>query len=258
VSEVAPDPGRYLFAVTRGGRSDRLAGVTGFEGAPLEVVGHGQLQAVVCDVDLADFGEEALARNLEEMAWLEKVARTHHEVVHAVAAIGPVAPMRLVTIYSDDDSVRRRLDEVAEALHAALDRVEGRDEWSVKAFAVPGAATPAPTPEATPGSGSGAAYLQRKRAEADRRLAAGESAGRTADRIYEALAQRAVAGRRLSPQDPRLTGRPEPMTLNAAYLVGADADEQFRAAVAELAGAHPDVTVELAGPWPPYSFATLE
>ena len=70
--------------------------------------------------------------------------------------------------------------------------------------------------------------------------------------------QRAVAGRRLSPQDPRLTGRPEPMTLNAAYLVGADADEQFRAAVAELAVAHPDVTVELAGPWPPYSFATLE
>ena len=34
---------------------------------------HRGLQGVVCDVDLADFGEEALARNLEDLAWLMHV-----------------------------------------------------------------------------------------------------------------------------------------------------------------------------------------
>jgi hypothetical protein len=258
VSETARGRGRYLFAVTRNVSRGGLSGVTGFSEAPLEVVEHRGLQAVVCDVDLTEFGEGALARNLEDLTWLEQVARTHHDVVHAVAATGTAAPMRLVTIYTDDDSVRRRLDEVGDALTESLDRVEGRHEWSVKAYVVPGATPSHPDPEATSGGGAGAAYLQRKRAQADRRRAAGENAARTADLVYDTLARQAVAGRRLTPQDPRLTGRPELMTLNAAYLVGEADAEAFRAAVAEVAETHPDLKVETEGPWPPYSFATLE
>jgi hypothetical protein len=258
VGEASQHRGRYLFAVTRGLSREALSGVACFDDAPLDVVEHRGLQAVVCDVDLTEFGEDALARNLEDMVWLEKVARTHHQVVYAVAASGTAAPMRLVTIYTDDDSVRRRLDEVGEALTAALDRVEGRHEWSVKAYAVPEATPADPTPATTYGAGSGAAYLQRKRVLADRRRLAGESAAGTADLVYDALARRAVAGRRLAPQDPRLTGRPQPMILNAAFLVeGTDVDA-FRAAAAEVSAAHPGTTVEVEGPWPPYSFATLE
>ena len=52
--------------------------------------------------------------------------------------IGP-APLRLATICLDDAGVRARLDEWHHALVQALDRVEGRFEWSVKAFSHTGA-----------------------------------------------------------------------------------------------------------------------
>src|SRR5439155_8702725 len=101
--------GRYLFAVARGLRADDLAGASGFHGAPLELVEQAGLAAVVCDVDLAEFGEEPLARNLEDLAWLERVARGHNDVVWRVAGRATCAPLRLVTVCSDDASVRARV-----------------------------------------------------------------------------------------------------------------------------------------------------
>jgi hypothetical protein len=247
--------GRYLFAVARGIDGAAVQGTAGLRGAPLEVVEHRGLCAVVCDVDLADFGEEALARNLEDLAWLEEVARAHDEVVRAVAGSATVAPMRLVTICSDDASVRARIEQWYDGLTAALDRVQGRREWSVKAFAAREAQSPAP---ATTGAGSGAAYLQRKREQAAARRAAGDRSVEAAEAIHQALAATAVANRRLPPQDPRLTGREETMILNGAYLVPVEDGEAFVSAVEEIGGRHPGVQIEVGGPWPPYSFAVLD
>ena len=79
--------------------------------------------------------ERVLSRNLEDLSWLEKVARGHDTVIHAVAGAAATAPLRLATICLDDDGVRARLDEWHDALETALDRVEGRAEWAVKAYA---------------------------------------------------------------------------------------------------------------------------
>ena len=103
--------------------------------AALEIVDWQDLQAVVCSVDLDEFGEDSLARNLEDLTWLERVARAHNDVVFAVATTGTVAPMRLVTICADEISVRDRIEALYDDLSAALDRVEGRREWSVKVHA---------------------------------------------------------------------------------------------------------------------------
>lgn len=249
------DHGRYLFAVARGLAAQALQGRTGLEGAVLEVVDHRGLQAVVCTVDLSEYGEDALARNLEDLSWLEKVARTHDEVVWAVAEQATVAPMRLVTICADDASVRARVEDHHDGLVQALDNVEGRREWSVKAFAAP-RAIEEPPDEAAPASG--AAYLMRKKQQAERRRAAGEDAAAVADRVHAALAQGSVASRRLPPQDARLTGRTETMVLNGAYLVPDAGRDDFLALVERVREAEPTAVVEVGGPWPPYSFAVLE
>ena len=251
--------GRYLFAIGRGIDEGTVASTTGLRTAPLALVEHRGLQAVVCDVDLADFGEEGLVRNLEDLRWLEEVARGHDHVVRTVGAEATIAPMRLVTILSGDASVRDRIEELHDELVDVLDRVEGRREWSVKAYAVPGREEPGPMSPRGTGSGSGAAYLQRKKEQAARRRTASERAVQIADEVHAHLAQHAVAGRRLQPQDPKLTGRTEPMILNGAYLVEVEHGETFAAAVAEIAERTAnDATVEAQGPWPPYSFAVLE
>jgi hypothetical protein len=59
----------------------------------------------------------------------------------------------------------------------------------------------------------------------------------------------------MKPQDARLSGREQEMVLNATYLVDVAGEEEFRAALAGVAAE--GATVELTGPWPPFSFATL-
>ena len=245
---------RYLYAISRELAPEALAGVGGLVGAPLHVVSHRGLDAVVSDVPLAEFGELALKQNLENLSWLERVARGHDEVVHAAAAAGPVAPMRLATMCLDDDGVRARLDEWHDALHGVLDRVEGRAEWSVKVLVPP----PEPAAAAASGTGGGVAYLQQKRAEQqerEHRLARTSNLG---EQIHQDLASITVASRLLSPQDPQLTRYVGTMVLNGAYLVDITAGDRFQRRVRELEAAHPEARIESGGPWPPYSFAVLE
>jgi hypothetical protein len=247
--------GRYLYAVTRGLPDEALAGRTGLDGAPLETVEHRGLSVLVSSVDLDEYGEDALRRHLEDLAWLEVTARGHDEVVRLAAGHGATAPMRLVTICLDDDAVRARLDAAYDEIVQALGRIEGRSEWSVKAFAPREAPTPSP---AAVGTGGGAAYLRARKAAVEGRRAREESAMETAEDLHAALSRLAVASRRLPPQDPRLSGYEGRMTLNAAYLVE-DADQDtFAQEVARLGATHPEARVTAAGPWPPYSFATLE
>ncbi len=246
--------GRYLFAVTRGLDAGDLVATEGLRGDPLAIVEHRGLQAVVCDVPLEEFGEDALVRNLEDLGWVEQVARTHDTVVREVAHRATVAPMRLVTIYSSDDSVRSQLDELQGQLTDALDRVAGCAEWAVKIYAHSVTA-----PEAAPQKpASGADYLKRKRDLSDARRNADADASQVAEQLDSELALVATARRRLAIQDPRLSGRQESMILNAAYLVPDDASETFAATVESLSATYPDVTIEAAGPWPPYSFSMLE
>ncbi len=243
----------YVYAVTDAGAPDPAAG-PGVDGAAVRRVVSGALAAVVSSVDAVRFSEDALRRSLEDLPWLEATARAHHGVVAAAAQAGPVAPVRLATVYLDDDRVRALLDERAHGFAAALDRIRGRVEWGVKAFAVPSAGTAEPQP--APGSGPGTAYLARRRAERDRAARGREDAAAAAEAVHRELAAVALASRRYPPQDPRLTGHREEMVLNAAYLVDTGGAAALRQLVEERTA--PALRLELTGPWAPDSFATLE
>jgi hypothetical protein len=179
--------------------------------------------------------------------------------VRAVAARATVAPLRLVTICLDDDSVVTRLREWEQPLRSALERVEGCREWSVKAYS-PGssAGIAAEAEEQSAEASSGTAYLQRKRDQSSRRQRADLEAADTAESVHLALAGRSKASRLLALQDPQLTGRAERMILNGAYLLPDEEDEAFRSLVEDLQIRQQGILLEVAGPWAPYSFAVLE
>lgn len=268
----------YFYAITRPVEPTALEEVVGVGSAPVRLVTDGDLAAVVSTVDLAEFGEDGLRRNLEDLRWLEGVARAHDAVVRAASAAAPTAPLRLATICLTDAAVRERLREIAEAAGRALDRITGRVEWSVKVV-VPAASAAGPASAAGSASaggpgrdagpddvgsapaargGAGTAYLERRRQETRQREVDVARAGAIADDVHSELSTAAAAGRRLPPQDQRLAGYDGTMVLNGAYLVGVDDGEAFAALVAAAAAARPDVRIDVGGPWPPYSFATLE
>ncbi|MFG3302435.1 GvpL/GvpF family gas vesicle protein [Micromonospora chersina] len=228
------------------------AGLPGIAGTPVRAVAAAGLVAVVSDAPLSEYGEAALRHNLEDLAWLERAARAHHAVVDALSRSGAVVPARLATVHRDDDRVARVLVERHDELAGTLARLAGRAEWGIKGYVVPGA-TPR-VEEPVGGGGAGAAYLRRRKAQLSAREEGQRAAADGAAAVHAALAGYAVAARRHAPQDRRLSGAPTAMVLNGAYLVDRDRWDGFAALARELADGHPEVRLELTGPWPPYSF----
>jgi hypothetical protein len=252
----------WLYAVTRAD-VDSLPPppVRGVAGEQVRVLTEGALAAVVGSVDARRFGPDVLAGHLENLDWLAETARAHDAVVAAAAALGPVVPVRLATLFSSDDGVRELLQSRLADFQSALEAVTGRAEWGVKAYVDPEALADSLTaqdaadePQAGR-SGTGSAYLMRRRAQLAARQSAQSAAGEWAQQIHAKLRPLCAASRLHPAQDPRLTGRRDWMILNAAYLVDQERTEPFHTLVQQLAQWRAGLDVELTGPWPPYSFA---
>ncbi len=253
----------YAYGIVRAAAPPLPAGVRGVAGTPVRTVRQGELAALVGAVPGADFTEQALRERLEELAWLEATARAHQGVVDAAASPGPVLPLRLATVYRDEDGVRAMLSESGERFAEALAKLDGRVEWGVKVYATrpaePPARTPAPATATasvpTVGAATGRDYLRRRRRERDARESDWEQAAELARQVHEALRGHAESSRLHRPQDARLSGTADPNVLNAAYLVPRGEADGFAARVKALAASAPRARVELTGPWAPYSFA---
>jgi Gas vesicle synthesis protein GvpL/GvpF len=242
----------YRYAVGDAALGEDVpSGLTGADGTSVRVIVDGRLGAVVSTVDPQHFSEEALQRNLEDLTWLAEMARTHHAVVEAGWQHHPVTPLRLATVYLDDDNLRTLLRAKDAAFAAALDRIRGRREC---ARSQPDA--DADRGDGDPDLGPGAAYLLRKRMVRERSARAQQDMQHAAADLHETSSAAAVASHLYPLQAPQLSGRRERMVLNAAYLVGESAAATFLDAVQTWHSPHVDH--ELTGPWVPYSYATLE
>lgn len=248
----------WAYAVLAGASAtDTIAGLSGVAGEPVRIVSAHDLAAAVGTVDLDEFGEEALRRNLEDLDWLAAKARAHDAVISTIARKAPLIPMRMATVYLDDGRVRQLLESRRGDFLAALERVTGRQELGVKAYADPKALL-AQGDSGQTGAGaqrSGTAYLLRRRQQLASQEDAYRAAAAAAERIHAELLRHAVDGKRKPASDPSLSGRDGWTVLNGTYLIARDRVEAFREAVAALDRHSAGIELEITGPWPPYSFA---
>jgi hypothetical protein len=261
----------YLYGVARGLDLAALGETAGVAGTPVRGIAAGDLTALVSTVRMEEYGEEALRTNLENLAWLEATARAHHDVVDRAARAAPTAPVRIATVYRDDGRVSQILSQEGERFGALLDRITGRSEWGVKAYAYPdesggrdlggngatvSAAAPATAAEAEPKVGT--AYLRRRQEQRHRREDEARQVAEQVQAILTALQGRAVAVRQHPPQDPTLSGHSGTLILNMAYLLDDEQVNEFLELVDGIDRRTPGISVEVTGPWPPYSFIDVE
>ncbi|WP_018638004.1 GvpL/GvpF family gas vesicle protein [Parafrankia elaeagni] len=206
--------------------------------APLRLVRSGPLAAVVSATDdIGELGEQEAVRHLE--------------ILQRLLADGPVLPVRLGTVAPDDGAVRAEvLDPVRDSLPERLDAIDGlvelhldveEAEQTELAEAVAGTSLAhAPPPADLDG-----------RIELGQRIAELVTARRTeqAEEILDELRPLARADR-----PRRHHGGPEDPALSWAFLVPADALDDFDAAVDRIRATHPSLTVEYVGPLPAVDF----
>jgi hypothetical protein len=200
--------------------------ITDDPGPPLPVIG--SLRAVPVDGLAAICAPAGQPDVSEDALW------RHEEVVEALMEDRDLLPVRYGTLLDDEAAAARVVDERREQLSAALDRVRGAVELSVRVIA------PADRPDPEPG-GTGAGYLRAKVRTAEARDA-------LAACVHEPLAALARATFLRPPKPPA-------EVLRAAYLVDRGAVAGFTGRVAELERANPRLQLLCTGPWPPYSFA---
>ncbi|KOX19398.1 MULTISPECIES: GvpL/GvpF family gas vesicle protein [unclassified Streptomyces] len=211
---------------------------------------------VVSRVAPDEFDERTLKARFEDLEWLEGVARAHHEVVQTVARHGTVLPLRLATVYQNDDRARRALAAQRGAFAERIALLRDRSEFGVKLYLSPtGSSDPHENTAADTSLTPGKAYLRSRRAQHSAQEVRYRHAQEAADRV-EALASRFTTHRVRHPAQHGALAGPEENVLNDAYLVPYDRAEEFRAALTEAVEGLDGVRVEVTGPWAPYSFAT--
>ena len=252
----AGDDALYAYAITLAGLPlpEETPALTG--GARIRRVTAGELALLVSPVrpDELSIDEDDLSEN----GRLATLARGHDAVVRSAAGVGPVLPLRFGTVVPDEDAAQRLLAEHAEAARAQLRRVGDSREWGVKLVrrvGEPVAAGPRPIDAAEHGEElSGTEYLARRRQMLHDRDTAERSATEAAE-VLEATLRPHVR------ESLRRGGSPgSSLLLDLAFLVSPEGETAFLAAAAELReNLQPDgLEVEVSGPWPAYSFATLE
>jgi hypothetical protein len=256
----------YVYGVVPAGAAsaELFSGVMGVApGEPVEVVEHGLLAALVSRVPLGEFGEGAIEERLQDPEWLARAAQAHGRVLGHALAAGAVIPFRFGAIFHAGEDVTAFLARREGELARELRRVAGKVELGVKAVAdadladrVRGVAEARRLEEALAVAAPGRRYLLEKQL---RQVVAREASAlraSIAEESHAALAAVADAGVLNPLQDGTVAGFEGDMLLNAAYLVGADAQDTLTAEVDALRGrfAAFGIRFELTGPWPPYNF----
>jgi Gas vesicle synthesis protein GvpL/GvpF len=258
-SKAATATAWYVYGVVPAEAFDALRDdFPGVADAGVRIVSEGGFGAVVSEVPLAQFDDEALASNLRDAVWLESGVRAHDAVLAAFVDDGSVVPFRFGTIYRSEERVRAMLVE-QRGLADALNTVRGRVELGVKGFFAQDVEASADAPEKGELS-PGRLYLEQKQ-EARRATEEQEAfLARLADESHARLAHIAEDSRANPLQPPEVSGRDQAMFLNGAYLVARPKEEDFRGAVEALEDEFraDGVGFELTGPWPPYNFVEVD
>lgn len=243
----------YVYCVVHAPSQPRLvrtpSGVPGL-GRPRVLDAGRTLWLVVADAPPSRFGEASIARGLKDLDWVSRCAIAHEAVVEHFLRAQAVVPMKLFTIFENDDRALSYIGQERRRLDRIIRRVAGKREWGVRVRL-----SSTPTPEQRVGRAtSGTGYLAAKkqvRDAASKQAIRGQSC---AELAFATLSAQAVeADRHAPPAGGELRSR---LLLDAAFLVGNDRTAGFRTAARRLARElkGDGCSLEVTGPWPPYNF----
>ena len=233
------------------------------------------LEAVVSLVPLDEFDSEIIqvkARN--DLQWIKEKAVLHETVIEEAMRNGgeilSLIPMKFGTIFKEEKALQETLSKHHEQFKDTLDKLEGKQEWGVKAYLTDqqmfeqavkenNAAIQKKAREIA-GLPEGMAFFMEEELKEVISCEVNKELNHVVEGLYESLSRQAEFSVQNHILGRELTGKREPMVFNAACLVAGGKIEEFKEAARRLNQEiqKRGLDLEFSGPWPAYHFATPE
>lgn len=234
----------YLYGISQ--LPERAAPAIAAEG----IDGSAAVEAIRCKNNLCwvsrvskqEFADE-LNQRMQELDWLASAGLRHQRVVSEISQQLVTLPARFGTVFLNEASLARHIEERQDVLREAFERVADADEWGIKVFQIAKPKTAAPITAA-----SGSDYLKQKA----QTLRPVSNKIDDAVRAFAAtLAEFAVAS---GPGGKASAGQPG-LIWQGSFLIRRQDQPKLEATLKQYAAQWEGVRrIDCSGPWPPYSF----
>jgi hypothetical protein len=249
----------YVYAVTR---QPATADVEAVDGSRrFDSVSIDDIAAVFTPVAEEAFSQAVIDQRANDLEWLGAIGYRHQAVVAELMKQTAIVPLRAFTLFSSAEALRAYLHENRELLAKTLDRLDGKQEWTLRleidperfnASIVTRVASLRALQTEIESAAAGKAFLLRKKLEEQKK-----SAARQAEHDLLAEVERELLGRLKCESIAETRERRGGAFPQINVLINRDEEPALQALQDELLARYePEgVVVGVTGPWPPYSFA---
>jgi hypothetical protein len=251
----------YVYAIARAGHPlpERVEAIDGSD--RLAAIEAGDIAAFVTPVDDVDFSQGVIDARAKDVEWLGGIGYRHQSVMNALMHGGTIVPLRAFTLFASPESLRVHLKTENERLLKLLDRLDGKQEWTLRIEFDPARWSEAlvkrvdslrALSEEIAGAAAGKAFLLRKKLDDEKKRASREAEQQVMSEVESAVMEKLACDTVAETRQQRSGAFPQ---INVLL----ERDEEAR--LVELretlsARYHEEgVTLALTGPWPPYTFA---
>jgi Gas vesicle synthesis protein GvpL/GvpF len=242
----APGTVIHLYGVTQapGPSAEQFRGLKGVDGvARVEPLSCAGLICWISRVPETEFAE-SLAKNMQDLDWLAAASIRHQEVISAIAQAADMLPARFGIEFLNHKSLREHIESRQSTLKEDFNRIQGKEEWGVKVFALPN------MPKLHKKVRTGKEYLQAKSALIRRPLDRSSPELKEFAHALESLADEIAEGGKFA------ATRRDLEFHNTILLKRANRKKLESLARNYSRKWKNKRTIECTGPWPPFSFVS--
>lgn len=251
----------YVYCVTRDAVTPEVDGIDGTRRFGVAAVDG--VCSVFTAVNPEEFSQDVIDRRAGDLEWLGAIGYRHQAVVSDLMKRTAIVPLRAFTLFSSEEALRANLREQSELLAKTLERLDGKQEWTLQVEFEPARWSESIASrveslrklqseiEAAP---PGKAFLLRKKLDDERKRSS-----KAAEQDVVAEIERQVLERLRCETLAETRERRDGAFPQINVLINRDEESILQELHSELITRYESegVTVGLTGPWPPYSFAAM-
>lgn len=249
----------YVYAVTRDAATPDAEGVDGTTRFGTTTVD--DVHAVFTPVSASEFSQQVIDSRAGDLEWLGAIGYRHQDVMADLLKKTTIVPLRAFTLFSSEEALRAYLAEHRELLAKTLERLAGKQEWTLRIELEPVQWSDALTGRVASlrelqndiaAASPGKAFLLRKKLDDEKKRASHTAEDELVAEIEQAILAKLGCETVAESRQRRDGAFPQ---INV--LLQRDEESVLQELREELLSryAQEGVTLALSGPWPPYTFA---